>query len=183
MEFLYEMLSKRLPWLSKSWLIFPLSKSTSSPNTISEGFFVTLKIENEEVEIQIDCQQDWHRAIIGYHEGSSFLIYGDNKSMKDLPCVTETMSFIKATVLKVTQEKLTQNPALYPSPPPSGMTKAEEGKNTQKYLTKVGKAVMPMSTQKERKVENEVPDEKSVENVTEKSVEKSVEMSEISRIT
>ena len=175
MEFLREMLSKRLPWLSKSWLIFPLSKSTS-PNTISKSFFVTLKIENDEVEIQIDCQQDWHQAIIGYHEGSSFLIYGDNKSLKDLSCVTEDMSFMKATILKVTQEKLTQNPALYPSPPPSGMTKAEEGKNTQKYLTKVGKAVIPMSTQKERKVESEVPDEKSVENVTEKSVE----MSEIS---
>ena len=50
-EFLHEMLSKRCSWLSKSWLIFPLSKGTT--NAILDGCLAIMTTENEEKEIKI----------------------------------------------------------------------------------------------------------------------------------
>ena len=45
------MLSKRCSWLSKSWLIFPLSKGTT--NAILDGCLAIMTTENEEKEIKI----------------------------------------------------------------------------------------------------------------------------------
>ena len=55
MDFLHEMLSKRCSWLSKSWLVFPLSKSSSDGQTteIVDGCLVSMITDNEEKEINI----------------------------------------------------------------------------------------------------------------------------------
>ena len=126
-----------------------------------------------------DCKQIfWHQDILGFHEGSSLLIYGQAKALEDLnpPCVTENIVFMKVTVLKVTKDtkdEVIQEPVMTNTEDPSAA-----GMNTKKYLTKVGKAVMPSMIQKEtikiplQEKTDEKTDEKSTERLDKNQAEK-----------
>ena len=123
-------------------------------------------------------QISWHQDILGFHEGSSLLIYGQTKALEDLNplCVTENIAFTKVTILKVTKDQkdeVIQEPV---------MTNTEDasaaGMNTKKYLTKVGKAVMPSTIQKEtikiplQEKLDEKTDEKPTERLDKNQAEK-----------
>ena len=126
-----------------------------------------------------DCKQIfWHQDILGFHEGSSLLIYGQAKALEDLnpTCVTENIVFMKVTVLKVTKDtkdEVIQEPVMTNTEDPSAA-----GMNTKKYLTKVGKAVMPSMIQKEtikiplQEKTDEKTDEKSTERLDKNQSEK-----------
>ena len=157
-------MTSRLELLHKNYVVFRLTQGPTSQTSIKDDIDVTLDVEvvnenSSEAKIKIDVENhSWHQNLLGLTESSSILLYGETKYFQDICGITEKFVFIKLTILKVMKAAKT-------------VTKVEEDNSrstTKKYLTKVGKAVMPEVYENQRfekQLEIEISSESSENDV------------------
>ena len=139
-NFIGNLLTLRLKTMSKSWTFFIQNKGQSEV-ILNQNMTIQIKVENnsEMLDIQMNSKDvPWHHCLVGLKDDSKMVLVSTNfENVKDIikneDFNPETGISIQLKGIKISNHT------------------AEPKKDVEKYISKVGKAVMPISKPEETK--------------------------------